>query len=973
MKYSFYAILAICVLNADENKDVNSTNYHFLAPITVSAKPAFESYNNYISREQIEHSTQGNGDIGTMLRKLPNVQFDNTQRTSKNPGEIEPAKISISGGQHYQNNFLMDGVNFNNDLDPTRKVVDDWTNLADPAPGRSQGLALDVDLLESIKVIDSNADASYGGFTGGVIEAQTKTPNKDFGFKISHKYTNGNFKHNFPKSLTKYNLYMQDHDEANFGLQRDTYTTYSDTPEFRKNITKMSMESVINDKWSVLGQFSRTDSKMPTLNNYSSMADSGASNHFRMVPINDISMLTDKVDKRSTAYNFFLKALYEPTPDLNFAFSYTYAPETSRSFMVASKPNQYAILESGGHVFSTKTDLNNNLGKLTNNFNISYLQNSVKAHGYDNYWLLWQNSENKNWGFYRGAATEGSKAPSERKQIKFSDKLEQEFEEFGNDFITQQIKAGMELSFVDVNFKYNGDFFRSDTAGTRPLSLAQRQICIDTGDWLCDLTPAYDAPFYGADKRYKIADQNDLDYFDIENFTNPFTNQSYDVLIWKNGQYLRTFRYYDGENQVKISSFQPGFYLLDNIKMNFGNAGKLTLRPGIRLDYDSFVKKSTFAPRFALDYAFPWNEISNDYATNLIFGANRYYGRNMYAYKLNSDIKALQTTVYRLPGSSVSDIVKDKNKQCLGNSSLNNTNNSDECWYSNGSNDTDFSNLKIPYSDEIMIGFNQKIQNLNLNAKYIHRDGKDEVVQVRAYQMGLPVKEGYSYGTNKNTSNKYGYNGDSYPSYYIYTNDGVSKTDVISLMIQNNESIDIFDIKNHFSIAFDWTNVKRNKPDYDSVLSDDDYFDAPVVYDGKVINASEIPADNFVRPYSIKLSTNHEWGMLGGKWHLDNLFSFRQGHKARYTSTEDASDYGVLTESGNITVYNTMKIKNSYNWDMDFGAEYKVYGKNTLFFNVEVFNVTNEKNIAILNYSKTKQIPTYEIGRQFWLEIGYKF
>ena len=100
----------------DENPPVKptaNTAATELESITVTGQrnnQPIDRYHNKISRNQIEHSATGNGDIGTALRSLPNVQFDNTQRTSKNPGEIDPAKISISGGQHYQNSFIVDEI-----------------------------------------------------------------------------------------------------------------------------------------------------------------------------------------------------------------------------------------------------------------------------------------------------------------------------------------------------------------------------------------------------------------------------------------------------------------------------------------------------------------------------------------------------------------------------------------------------------------------------------------------------------------------------------------------------------------------------------------------------------------------------------------------------------------------------------------------------------------------------------------------
>ena len=50
-----------------------------------------------------------------------------------------------------------------------------------------------------------------------------------------------------------------------------------------------------------------------------------------------------------------------------------------------------------------------------------------------------------------------------------------------------------------------------------------------------------------------------------------------------------------------------------------------------------------------------------------------------------------------------------------------------------------------------------------------------------------------------------------------------------------------------------------------------------------------------------------------------------------------------------------------------------------LFVNVDVYNVLDSKNIAVINTSGSygatsfSQTPVYEVGRQFWLQVGYKF
>lgn len=151
------------------------------------ANKKYQSSAGKISTQMLESSPSGNGDIGSILRILPNVQFDNAQNRSTTPGEIDPARISISGGLHYQNSFQLDGMNMNNDLDPAGSA--DWLG---GAPGRSQGLAVDTSLLDSITVLDSNVSAAYGGFSGGVVEANTRKPSKKIGANISYQFTQGN-------------------------------------------------------------------------------------------------------------------------------------------------------------------------------------------------------------------------------------------------------------------------------------------------------------------------------------------------------------------------------------------------------------------------------------------------------------------------------------------------------------------------------------------------------------------------------------------------------------------------------------------------------------------------------------------------------------------------------------------------------------------------------------------------------------
>ncbi|MGX3046165.1 TonB-dependent receptor plug domain-containing protein, partial [Helicobacter sp. T3_23-1056] len=216
---------------------------------------------HYIDSTTLESSPNANGDITSILKILPNVQYDTRQNSSSTPGEIDPANIQISGGLYYQNNFQLDGFNMNNDLNPAAGSYDNYNPVATTAlPGRSQGLNIDTSLLESITVLDSNVSASYGGFTGGVVEANTKKATKKYGGNISYQISQGNAN---PKnlSLTKYHIYGgEDGDGLNDFLAADATGGH---PEFIKHSIRASVESRFHKKAGIIASFTTTQSFIP--------------------------------------------------------------------------------------------------------------------------------------------------------------------------------------------------------------------------------------------------------------------------------------------------------------------------------------------------------------------------------------------------------------------------------------------------------------------------------------------------------------------------------------------------------------------------------------------------------------------------------------------------------------------------------------------------------------------------------------
>lgn len=213
------------------------------ATVVSSANADIETYQSgeSLNRGVLDGNPSGNGDITSILRILPNVQYDNAQNRSTTPGEIDPANISISGGLFYQNNFQLDGFNMNNDLDPIGGgTVGSGGASQGLRGGRSQGFNIDTSLLESITVQDSNISAAYGGFTGGVVEANIRKARRDgFHANISYQYTSD--------KLTQY--FIHENAESRFATSSDE--NYQ--PHFTKHLVKASAEGHVTKNLGLIG------------------------------------------------------------------------------------------------------------------------------------------------------------------------------------------------------------------------------------------------------------------------------------------------------------------------------------------------------------------------------------------------------------------------------------------------------------------------------------------------------------------------------------------------------------------------------------------------------------------------------------------------------------------------------------------------------------------------------------------------
>ena len=103
---------------------------------------------------------------------------------------------------------------------------------------------------------------------------------------------------------------------------------------------------------------------------------------------------------------------------------------------------------------------------------------------------------------------------------------------------------------------------------------------------------------------------------------------------------------------------------------------------------------------------------------------------------------------------------------------------------------------------------------------------------------------------------------------------------------------------------------------------------------------------------------------------------------ATSTSATRPPDYADLDGDGvaetAVDTFRPFKVKGAFTWDMRVGFEVNVWRGNTLYMNFDIYNVLDSKNLAIASASYsttagTTTVPVYEVGRQFWVQVGYKY
>ena len=812
-----------------------------------------------VDRKLLDSLPAGNGDIISALKVLPNVSSNNASASSKTPGEISPANVSISGGLPYQNNFLLDGFEINNDLDPAGSNSNTQPRQRSAL---SQGLNVDTGLLDSITVLDSNVSAAYGRFSGGVVEANIRKPRLDKGI-TNGWHANVSWQYASSAMTTYYELANSALAELG-GSANENYQ-----PNFYKNLIRASVEGWITKNLGLIASYSTVRSIIP-LQSY----NNGTSEQ--------------KQDQKRISDNYYFKLNYNPLENLTLEYSFAYMPQNNTYFTPNFKNSRYTMRQ-GGIQTGAKALWQTAMGLWSNTLSYSRLENSRKSDA--NYYTMINGSE-------------GQYGSVNQIQNTLNLKTDFAFSPLRLGIFSQEFRTGLELIYADAT--------RDRIEDSHMYIYGGNLQNITTGSW------------------------NGLP--DSFGFISANATQFYHTMgIIKAGK-------------TGFDTFTYGLFAEDSASLRLGadsQGGELKARFGLRLDGDDYMKKHKIAPRFSLSYITP---APKEYQSILAFGANRYYSRNLLTYRFYSDAINNRVAYWRCNQNDAwNELVSGVTPTCSGGSPSFGT-------ISNGIVQTGnkIRDLEVPYDDELMGAITQNLGSFSATLKYIHRWGKNQITT----------------SSLASTSEYWG-------STYMWGNDGQSKSDIVSFILQNSIPLDTWGVKHFYLFALDWNNTSRNfnthSADYD--------LDDNIVYNGVFTTYEAMPAQKYNQPLTLKLNTTHTFNLWRTKWLWNNFFSWR-GKYQRIILDKLSSGTCNAANTGGCYQFSDKTLGNIFNWDMRLGFEINLYKGQTLYANFDIYNVLGSKNLVSLSgedgvllygVPSNAYVLGYSLGRQFWAQVGYKF
>ena len=306
-----------------------------------------------INRDIIRSIPSGNQGITDILKVAPGVQFDEQYRGAGSAGEVKPAEISISGGNVYDNLFLIDGMSNSSLLDPGGSGN---TNHYNDVKGDPQKFFISQWLIEDITLLDSDVTANYDGFQGGVVDVRVRKPSKTLKGNFSYRGTNN--------YLTKYFVSLFEKEELqHYGSQKNQLM-------FEKHFVSASIDIPITDKGGLLVSFNRNWSTIP------------------------LRSFKEWENQERHTESYYAKGIWNINSYSYLELSSSYSPNYGKYYLSDVLDSEYKVF--GGGAFGNINYVNEISGhKYTAHLDINYSENSKLANNEYKPWLI---TDSKRWG-----------------------------------------------------------------------------------------------------------------------------------------------------------------------------------------------------------------------------------------------------------------------------------------------------------------------------------------------------------------------------------------------------------------------------------------------------------------------------------------------------------------------------------------------------------------------------------------------
>jgi hypothetical protein len=351
----------------------------------------------------------------------------------------------------------------------------------------------------------------------------------------------------------------------------------------------------------------------------------------------------------------------------------------------------------------------------------------------------------------------------------------------------------------------------------------------------------------------------------------------------------------------------------------------LELRPGVRVSYDDFMENTNIAPRLAASYDLFGN------GRSLLFGGlNRYYGTTLLTYKLREASQPFQTqlrdpeTLEWSPQDPLVipslDFVNDRRGRAFI-----------------------YSELDTPYTDEAVLGINQRLFGGQLVLSWVKREGRDEFLR-ETVEIPTTLADGTPY--LKET--------------YQLSNNGKRSHDEYTLEWERAWR------KHYLSVNATYQETETNNEDFSNTLSLEDTTTI-VWYEGDYLNLDEIPRTDFNRPWTINLiySARLPWNIT-----FTNITRYQSGYEGlEKLSKTRMQELGLPSST---LAYQKDRKSDSWVFDWQFTWQKLLPRAQRLALNLEVDNVFNAQ-VETGDPTRLLTYQTYQTGRQFWLGMSYSF